>query len=88
VRIFTFLWENTGITFAFDGVKYYDLFVTEDHLERVANYVIIGTGMANRDYGSKYDPEIHSDYYETLIDYIRIYQVENMGSRMVWSNND
>jgi len=87
-HIFTFLWENTGITFAFDGVKYYDLFVTDAHLERVANYIIIGCGMANRDYGSKYDPEIHNDYYETLVDYIRIYQVESMGSRMVWAHND
>ncbi len=87
-HIYTFLWENTGITFAFDGVKYYDLHVRDTHLERVANYIIIGTGMCNRDYGAKYDPTIHSDYYETLIDYVRIYQNEGMGSRMVWANSN
>lgn len=85
-HIYTFLWENTGITFAFDGVKYYDLHVRDTHLERVANYIIIGTGMCNRDYGATYNPEIHDDYYETLIDYVRIYQNEGMGSRMVWAN--
>ncbi len=84
-HIFTFLWEDTGITFAFDGVKYYDFFVNETYFERMANYIIIGCGMANRDYGSPYNPEIHEDYYETLIDYIRIYQVENMGSVMKWA---
>ena len=85
-HIYTFLWENDGISFAFDGVKYYDFPVDDNHLERIANYVIIGAGMANRDYGSKYDINTHKDYYETLVDYVRIYQVENMGSRMVWSN--
>ncbi len=85
-HIYTFLWENDGITFAFDGVKYFDFPVDDTYLERVANYIIIGAGMANRDYGSKYDINIHKDYYETLVDYVRIYQVENMGSRIVWSN--
>ncbi len=85
-HIYTFLWENTGITFAFDGVKYYELHVRDTHFERVANYIIIGVGMANRDYGSPYDPEIHKDYYETLVDYVRIYQKESIGSRMVWAN--
>ena len=39
--------------------------------------------MGNRDYGVKYEIDKHNDYYETLIDYVRIYQNEAMGSRIV-----
>lgn len=84
-HIFSFVWGDDGLKFAFDGVKYYEMPVYDTYFERMANYIIIGTGMANRDYGSSYDPKVDSDYYELLIDYVRIYQMENMGSRMMWA---
>ena len=50
------------------------------------NYINLGQGMGGKNYGKVYDKNEHSDYYETLLDYVRIYQMESMGSRMVWAN--
>jgi hypothetical protein len=86
-HIFTFLWENDRLIFAYDGIKYYEYINFEYYKDRMANYIIMGMGMGNRDYGLKYDVEKHGDYYETLLDYVRVYQVENIGSRMIWANN-
>ena len=79
-HIYTFLWENDRIIFAMDGVKYYEYILVDYYKERMPNYIIIGQGVGNRDYGAKYDPDIHGNYFETLVDYVRIYQKEDMGS--------
>ena len=82
-HILTFLWENDRLVFALDGIKYYEYVNYEYYKERMANYIILSQGMGNRDYGVKYEIDKHNDYYETLIDYVRIYQNEAMGSRIV-----
>ncbi len=85
-HIFTFLWTNDTLEFAFDGVKYCEYPRYYEYYDRMPNYIIIGMGMGNRDYGSAYDIEKHSDYYESYLDYVRIYQIENMGSFVRYAN--
>ena len=85
-HIITFLWNNDNIVFALDGVKFFEFKNTSQYYDRMANYIILGQGIASKNYGVKYDSAIHDDYFETLIDYVRIYQIEDMGSRMIWAN--
>ena len=87
-HIFTFLWENDRLIFAFDGVKYYEYINFDYYKDRMPNYIILSAGMGNRDYGVKYDPEKHGDYYETLIDYVRIYQQKDMGSVLKYAYDE
>lgn len=85
-HILTFLWENDKIVFALDGVKFYEFYNNSTYYDRMPNYINLGQGMGGKNYGKSYDKNIHKDYYETLLDYVRIYQMESMGSRMVWAN--
>ena len=87
-HIFTFLCENDRLIFAFDGVKYYEYINFDYYKDRMPNYIILGQGMGNRDYGVKYDITKHGDYYETLIDYVRIYQQKNMGSVLKYAYDE
>ncbi len=86
-HIYTFLWENDRLIFAFDGVKYYEYENYDYYYDRMANYIILGQGVGNRDYGVEYDPTVHGEYFETLVDYVRIYQQENMGSILKYSKH-
>ena len=81
-HIYTFLWEEDKIIFAFDGVKYCEYDIPDWYRESAANNIIISCGMGTRVYGANYDPERHDDYLESHIDYVKIYQVEDMGSKL------
>ncbi len=83
-HIYTFLWEEDKIVFAFDGVKYAEYEVVDWYRENMANCIILSSGLGDACYGAVFEPNRHTDYYETLIDYIKIYQVEDMGSTMIW----
>lgn len=79
-HVYTMFWENDGVSFAFDGVKYYRYQNDSTYFERMANYLIMGGGIAEPTYGVAYDPDVHGDYYETLTDWVRLYQVTDDGS--------
>lgn len=81
-HIYTFLWEEDKIVFAFDGVKYFEYDIPDWYRENAANNLILSCGMGTKGYGTVYDPANHSDYLESYIDYVKIYQVEDMGSKL------
>ena len=83
-HIYTFVWEEDKIIFAFDGVKYCEYSIPDWYKENACNNLILSCGMGSRSYGADYDPEKHADYLESYIDYVRIYQVEDMGSKLYY----
>ncbi|MEE0947052.1 MAG: InlB B-repeat-containing protein [Acutalibacteraceae bacterium] len=84
-HIYTFLWNDDNIVFALDGKKFYTFNNDTTYYDRMPNYIILAAGLGGKFYGANYDPEIHKSYYENLIDYVRVYQIENMGSQMIWA---
>ncbi len=85
-HIYSFIWTQDGVKFAFDGVVYNEYISPDWYKERMTNNIIVGVGMGSPTYGTVYDPGKYEDYYETVIDYISLYQIEDMGSRIVTKN--
>jgi beta-glucanase (GH16 family) len=81
-HIYTFLWEEDKIVFAFDGVKYCEYDIPDWYRENAASNIILSCGMGTNGYGTVYDPVRHEDYLESYIDYVKIYKVEDMGSKL------
>lgn len=87
-HIFTLIWTDKGVKFAFDGVSYCTYTSPDWYKEAMPNYIIISAGLGDASYGPKFDAENHDEYYETFIDYVRLYQVKDMGAFIYDVEND
>ncbi|MBE6739646.1 MAG: hypothetical protein E7565_04940 [Ruminococcaceae bacterium] len=79
-------WDDKCMKFAFDG----KVFCTYDYTDHVGtnvcalmDYFIASTNMGSPTYGPTYQKDEHKDFYETQIDYIRIYQTDAVNSQML-----
>ena len=84
---FTYLWTKDGAVFAFDGIKYFEYKDLPHNQNVTTDYLIISqclcaVGMGEDAWEKATDEQRAVDYYETLLDYVRIYQIEDMGSEM------
>ncbi len=79
-HIFTLVWTDEGVKFAFDGVSYCTYTSPDWYKEAMPNYIIISSGIGDASYGPKYDVENDPEYQESLIDYVRLYQIKDMGA--------
>lgn len=89
---FTYLWTEEGAVFAFDGIKYfeytdlpYNQNVTTDIL--IISQCICAVDMGDKSWTEATDAQRAVDYYETALDYVRIYQIPSMGSEMNYAVN-
>lgn len=85
-HVFSFYWDETCYKFAFDGKKYFDYQFEDNNSVSVhclMNYFIMRCTMGNATYGTTYEPGKHTEFTELLVDYVRIYQSEDMGAQMI-----
>lgn len=87
-HIFTLVWTDTGIKFAFDGVSYCTYTSPDWYKEAMPNYIIIAPSIGDASYGPKYDVENDPEYQESFVDYVRLYQIKDMGSFIYDVEND
>ncbi len=87
-HIYSFLWTNEGLVFAFDGKKVTTLDDDKGVMYRTPNYLNMTTKLADSSYPLvyKYDTMDEYGYYENIFDYVKLYQVEDMGSRILFAN--
>jgi len=79
-------WDDSCMKFYFDGKVYLDYQFDENQSVSVhclMNYFNTESHIGSAAYGVTYDPDEHKDYYETEIDYIRIYQSDRFNSQMI-----
>lgn len=87
-HVFSFYWDDTCYKFAFDGKKYFDYQFEDNNSVSVhclMNYFIMRCRMGLATYGATYKPEEHPLTSELLVDYVRIYQSEDMGAQLITS---
>ncbi len=88
---FTYLWTPEKEIFAFDGIKFFEFSsphnqnVTTDFL--IISQCMCAVGMGERAWNGATDEQRAVDYYETYLDYIRIYQREDFGSELNWAKH-
>ncbi len=85
-HVFSFYWDETCYKFAFDGKKYFDYQFEDNNSVSVhclMNYFLMRCTMGNATYGATYVPGQHTEFTELLVDYVRIYQSEEMGAQMI-----
>ncbi len=82
-------WTDNFMKFFFDGKTYldyqYDAEVKGASAYCLMNYFITECQMGDISYGATYDPDEHGDYYEHIIDYVRIYQSDSLKSQIVYA---
>lgn len=87
-------WTDETMKFFFDGKTYLNYYYDDEpkgvSAHALMNYFITECQMGDASYGATYDPEEHGDYYEHIIDYVRIYQTGSMNSQLVtaWPQNE
>ena len=86
---FTYLWTPEKEVFAFDGIKFFE-FSSEHNQNVTTDYLIISqcmcaVGMGDGAWNNATDAQRAVDYYETYLDYVRIYQREDLGSELNWA---
>ncbi len=85
-HIYSFYWDDTQYSFALDGREYlvYD-FKGENSVSVhcLMDYLIFSNMTGNASYGSAFKPGETAEYAEMLIDYVRLYQSDRVGSQMV-----
>ncbi len=79
-HIFTLIWTDEGVKFAFDGISYCSYTSPDWYKEAMPNYIILSTGIGSATYGPIYDVENDPEYCESAIDYVRLYQIKDMGA--------
>jgi len=85
-RLFSMYWDEYGITFAFDGRKYchYDFADNQSvSTHCLMNYIIMRCRMGGSTYGVTYDKSEHTEFEETLVDYVRVYQSTKDNCQMI-----
>jgi hypothetical protein len=80
-------WTNETMKFFFDGKTYlnyqFDAEPKGVSAHALMNYFITECQMGDASYGATYEPDKHGNYYEHIIDYIRIYQNEPSGAQLI-----
>lgn len=85
-HIYGCYWDDSCMKFFFDGKVYLDYQFDENQsvsIHCLMNYFNTECHIGSPSYGVTYDPDIHKDYYETEIDYIRIYQSDRFNSQLI-----
>ena len=85
-HVFSLYWDDTCYKFAFDGKKYFDYQFEDNNSVSVhclMNYFIMRCRMGCATYGVTYKPDEHPVLSELLVDYVRIYQSEEMGAQLI-----
>lgn len=80
-------WTEDAMNFTFDGKVYFSLEFNAEPMGlapyRLMSYFITECQMGDRSYGKLYNPETDDDYYEHVIDYVRIYQTASTDSQLI-----
>ena len=80
-------WTEDFMKFSFDGKTFLDYQFDADPTGVgpycLMTYFVTECQMGDASYGATYDPKEHEDYYEHIIDYIRIYQSEPSGAQLI-----
>ena len=80
-------WTDEFMKFAFDGKTFLDFQFDNDNNSAAAycllSYFITECQMGDSSYGATYVPSEHGDYYEHIIDYVRVYQSDSVKCQMV-----
>ena len=87
-HIFTLIWTDTGVKFAFDGISYCTYNSPSWYKEAMPNYIIVSSAIGAASYGPKYDVENDPEYQEAFVDYVRLYQIKDMGAFIYDVKND
>jgi hypothetical protein len=85
-HLYSFYWDDKCIKYAFDGKVFMNYQYTNHESVSVhclMNYFNTECHIGSAAYGVTYDPDEHKDYYETEIDYIRIYQSDRFNSQLI-----
>ncbi len=84
---YNFYWTDEFMKFAFDGKTFLDYQFDNDNKGVgpycLMTYFVTECQMGDASYGATYDPGVHGDYYEHIIDYIRIYQSDSVNCQMI-----
>ncbi len=84
---YNFYWTDEFMKFSFDGKTHLDFQYDNDNNSAsvfcLMKYFITECQMGDASYGATYDPKEHGDYYEHIIDYVRIYQSDSVNCQMV-----
>ncbi len=89
-HVYSFLWTDKGIVFAFDGKMVTTLNESPEFKYRTPNYLNMNVKIAHKTYPESIPFVLGSgqpNYYENLVDYVKLYQVEDMGSRLLYSES-
>ena len=84
-HIYTMEWDESKVSFAVDGKVYfsYSLDATENpDSRRLPVYMIMSCGMGSADYGVA-ATDSSPEYVEMKVDYVRIYQRSDNGSKLL-----
>lgn len=79
-------WDKDSVKYAFDGKKFLDYQYSDNEsvsIHCLMNYFIMRCRMGLSTYGTTYDPDVHTTYTETLVDYVRIYQSDSLNPQMI-----
>ncbi|MEE0947054.1 MAG: family 16 glycosylhydrolase [Acutalibacteraceae bacterium] len=85
-HIYSCYWDDSSLKFGFDGKIHLD-YQFEDNMSVAVhclmNYFNTECHMGDTAYGVVYDKDIHEDYYEHKLDYVRIYQSDLYNSQLI-----
>ncbi|MBE6729116.1 MAG: glycosyl hydrolase family protein [Ruminococcaceae bacterium] len=80
-------WTDEFMKFSFDGKTYLDYQFDADPTGVgpycLMTYFITECQMGDASYGATYDPNVHGNYYEHIIDYVRLYQSDSVNCQMI-----
>lgn len=80
-------WTDDFMKFTFDGKVFYEFMYDKEPMA-IAPYCLMThfiteCQMGDTSYGKRYNPDTDGDYYEHIIDYVRIYQSTEVCSQMI-----
>ncbi len=85
-HIYFCYWDDSCMKFGFDGKVHLD-YQYEDNMSVsvhcLMNYFNTECHMGDTAYGVVYDKDVHEDYYEHKLDYVRIYQSDLYNSQLL-----
>ena len=90
---YSFYWDDECMKFGFNGKVFCDYQYTDNNSVSVhclMNYFVSTCGMGNASYGVTYNKDEHKSYYESKLDWIRLYQTGAKNSQLItaWPQYD
>ena len=85
-HIYSLYWDNEQYSFALDGREYLVYNFKDENSVSVhclMDYLILSNMTGNASYGSVFKLGETADFAEMLVDYVRLYQTDAIGSQMV-----